>query len=528
MERAVPHRWLVLAVVLAATVPYLPTVDDYFTQDDFGVIQLLASKPWSTFPQWFTMPWMEHIWGYTPDEIRPFVAFTYQVTAIPGAARPELHHLFNILLHGANALLIMALARRAGGLPPGAAAAAGIVFAVLPVQAESVAWITGRVDSMPAFFYFATVLAYVRWRQGDGARWYAAALLLFFVALFSKQNTITMVATLATYDLLVLTRPRKPAWARLGLAWIPFAAMTIGYLGLRRWLFGATVRGGVASAAQLELAIEVIARHLLRTVFGDAGPVPAWQLAASLALVCLLAAFLWRRREFIGPAAWLGVGWWIVGALPVLVAGYESPRHVYLASAGWAFVAALAFAALQQAAGRAKPRLRVIPTLLMLALIGAYLVQLAQVVLRWGEWSRVSRAAVERVGAEAAAAPQGTLLLVGVPEGSWAWASPFVLKPPYAPADFTTRVFLVTPMRLDCCSPALWDATTRERLRAWAATERPSVVALHFAPSTGAVSRLTDTERTELRSVAMALDSTDSWQALDRAVTNLLERVVRR
>jgi hypothetical protein len=528
MPRPPSRGFLVLAVFVAACVPYLPTIDDYFTQDDFGVVQLLASKPWSTFPRWFTMPWMEGIWGYTPDEIRPFVAFTYQLTAIPGAARPELHHLFNILLHGANALLVMALARRAGGLPRGAAAAAALVFAVLPVQAESVAWITGRVDSMPAFFYFATVLAYVRWRRGDGAPWYGAALALFFVALFSKQNTITMVASLAAYDVLVLAPPRKPSWVRLPLAWIPFTAMTLGYLVLRRFLFGASVRGGVASPAQLALALDTIERHLLRTVFGGIGPLAAWQLAAAGALVCVLVAVLWRRRELLGPFACFGVGWWILGALPVIVAGYESPRHVYLASAGWAFVVGLAFAALQQAAERAAPRLRVVPNLLMIALLGGYLVQLGQVVLRWGEWARVSRTAVERVAAEAAAAPRGTLLLVSVPEGSWAWASPFVLRPPYAPADLTGRVHLVTPMRLDCCSPSLWDSTTRARLRAWRADGRAGVVALHVAPSTGAVSRVTDADRPELRSIAAAFGETDSWQALDRAVIGLMERVVRR
>ena len=80
-----------------------------------------------------------------------------------------------------------------------------LAFAVLPGQAESVAWVTGRVDSMPAFLYFATFLAYAQWRHHRRWRAYAAALALFFVALFSKQNTITMVATLAAYDLLVLT-----------------------------------------------------------------------------------------------------------------------------------------------------------------------------------------------------------------------------------------------------------------------------------------------------------------------------------
>ena len=49
-----------------------------------------------------------------------------------------------------------------------AAFAAGVVFAVLPMQTESVAWVTGRVDSMPAFFYLAAFLLYCRWRADGG------------------------------------------------------------------------------------------------------------------------------------------------------------------------------------------------------------------------------------------------------------------------------------------------------------------------------------------------------------------------
>ena len=92
------------------------------------------------------------------------------------------------------------------------AAAAGLVFVLLPVHTESVAWITGRVDSMPAFFYLASFLAYVRWRRGGSTahRLYALSLLLFFVALFTKQNTITMVGTLAAYDVLVFRRSWQP------------------------------------------------------------------------------------------------------------------------------------------------------------------------------------------------------------------------------------------------------------------------------------------------------------------------------
>ena len=167
---SIPRRWLFTAVALAASLPYLTTIPDYFVQDDFGVVMSLARQPWSMFPRWFTTTWLENVWGNTPDEIRPFVALTYQLTGKWSPHSPELHHIFNVALHAANAVLVMAIGRVAAGLSPVAAALAGIIFAVLPAQAESVAWITGRVDSMPAFFYLATFLTYIRWRQTGRGR----------------------------------------------------------------------------------------------------------------------------------------------------------------------------------------------------------------------------------------------------------------------------------------------------------------------------------------------------------------------
>jgi hypothetical protein len=528
--------WLALVVVLAACGPYLPTIDDYFTQDDFGVVQLLASKSWSTFPRWFTMPWMEHIWGYTPDEIRPFVAFTYQVTALPGAGRPELHHLVNILFHAANGLLVMALARLTLGVTLTAAAYAGVVFALLPVQAESVAWITGRVDSMPAFFYMATFAAYVRWRLSasptdTGARrgspaWYGFAVALFVVALFSKQNTITMVATLAVYDLFVLDRERRGSWISCMVAWLPFALMTAGYLGLRRALFGASVRGGIESREQLTTVGEMIERHLLRTVLGHTGSVATWEWLAVGVFVATLAIVLVRVPVLIRPAAALTVGWWAIGAAPVLVAGYESPRHVYLAAAGWAFL--LGLLSDQASPGRNRHALiRGAVGVLLAFAVTVYAVRLFGVVQTWGSWARASQIAVERVSAEASRVPDGTLLLVNVPRESWEWATPFVLRPPYSPTDLSARVNLITPFRLHCCGPEQWNTFTRERLAAWARGSAP-IVAIDVAPRTGAVSRTTDSERPELQTLVPLLAGTESWQSLDRAVVRLMEEVVRK
>jgi hypothetical protein len=128
-------RIATLVVVLAAVLPYLPSLGTYFIQDDFGVVWLLAQKPVLHFPQWFAGPWMEDIWGYVPDEVRPFPALSYQVAAWFGAGSPVPNHVMNITVHAANAVIVMWLARLAAGVGVPGAAFAGVVFAVMPIQA---------------------------------------------------------------------------------------------------------------------------------------------------------------------------------------------------------------------------------------------------------------------------------------------------------------------------------------------------------------------------------------------------------
>jgi hypothetical protein len=521
-------RWLILLVVAAACVPYLPTIDDYFLQDDFGVVQLLVKRPWSTFPAWFTMPWMEDIWAYTPDEIRPFVAFSYQLTGKLTPARPELHHIFNIAMHAANAVLMMVLARVALGLSGPAAAFTAMIFAVLPVQAESVAWITGRVDSMPTFFYLASLLAYVLWRRDGGRAPYAWSLALFFVALFSKQNTITMVATLAAYDLLVLDRARRGPLAACLLAWAPFAVLTAGFLLLRQVLFGSAVRGGVHGDAAVDAFLGMAARHLQHVTLGHKAGVQGWEIAAVAAVAGAVVVSAWRSAPFRRLFACFGLAWWAIGVLPTAVAGYESPRHVYLASAAWAFTLGLLLESARRVAVRSRPA-DWLSAAAAAAIVGLYVVRLVPVVNEWQTLAAIAEAGGRRVIQEARDAPPGTLLLVRLPKQSWEWSAPFAVGPPFAEPGLHDKVSLVTPQPLHCCGAVHWDTYTRTRLRTWLnAPERPPLIALHIADASGAVSRVTDADVPALRTLVRALLDIESPAGLDRTLTDLFEHLVRR
>ena len=189
--------------MLATLVTYLPALrgqfvwdDDYYVTnntllrnlDGLQRIWLDITSP-STYPlpQYYPMThttfWFEyHLWGMNPAG----------------------YHFDNVLLHIANALLIWLILRRLE--VPGAWAAAG-VFALHPLNVESVAWISERKNVLCGFFFFSSIYVYLRYCNvipkpagvreqftlpDDPLRVYGVALLLFFFALASKTIAGTM------------------------------------------------------------------------------------------------------------------------------------------------------------------------------------------------------------------------------------------------------------------------------------------------------------------------------------------------
>jgi hypothetical protein len=512
-----------LVICAAACTPYLSTIDDYFVRDDFGVVQLLASKPWSYFPTWFHTSWMDFIWGFTPDEVRPFPALSYQLTALGGASSPILHHAFNILMHALNGLLVAWIARAAAGVGSRAATAAGLVFVLLPVHTETVAWITGRVDSMPAFFYLASFAAYVRWRASESTahRYYLLSLVLFFVALFTKQNTITMVATLGAYDLLVRDRGRLDI-GRSVRAYVPFVALTAGYLWLRYLLFGQVAREGSLGADALASFGMLVERHLVHVVTGRSyeSPMLMWLLFAALSAGAATFA-RGRLRELLcfGPV------WWLIGVAPVAVAGYSSPRHVYLAAIAWALVLAIQLDALLAAVPPA--RTRRVTVVAAVIVLGFYGVLLERSVREWNVIAAVSRKAVGDAHAAALAAPAGGLVVLGAPARSWEWALPFAVRPPFAPSDPTGRVTIISPRALSCCAPQ-WFDETRSALRRWSSgPARDSVVALRWNEQTGDLYRAESPDKPELPVLFRSLLDVARPEDLDAIIRRILEELTR-
>jgi hypothetical protein len=418
----------------------------------------------------------EGIWGFPLDEMRPLFALTYKLDyLLYGTSEPG-YHLTNLLIHGACAGLVAAIAAGAGA-GGWTATLAGALFALLPVHAEPVSWITGKVDSLPTALYLAAFYFFLRFRRGGSAAAYGLSLVALAVGLFCKEILLTLPAVLVGYDVVAgphaLAPPRSPrAWARALAVYVPFALVALGYTVLRRLAVGSFGREnalGWGAIVRFTVEQDFRLRHLLvpfPRLLGDGPPDAASAVLAGVVLGGVIAAALLlhaARRRFaraIALVVFFGPVWYGVTVLPLLVT-YRAARHLYLPSAGVAV--ALALLALPTSdEGRTR---RSVPRLALAALLAVvYAILLVRQNDRWltaAALSRQSRAALALVASDL---PAGSTVVIDNLEGFrpggtvyfWRWSLPFALRPPFVAADLYAPLRVLEPPEVYCCPPSVW------------------------------------------------------------------------
>ncbi len=261
------------------------------------------------------------------------------------------HHLANLMLHAANAVLCFWFLYRATGAR-GRSWLAAALWAVHPLRVESVVWITERKDVLSGLFFFLALLAYLRYVRQPGFRHMAAVSAAMLAGLMSKATVIVLPALLLLLDYWPLRRAGLPwtrgasrRWLRLAGEKTPLfvLAAIFAVVNLHTHEGGA---GTVAWSARLALMAGNVWTYL-RLVFWPArlaffypeNDVVAWGPALA-ALAGTLAVLAWlasqgRRRP------WLLVGglWFGVALLPILrgirlgLAAYAD-RFTYLPAVG--------------------------------------------------------------------------------------------------------------------------------------------------------------------------------------------------
>lgn len=170
------------------------------------------SNPFSAFPLTASGFWLQHkLWGIHPWG----------------------YHTASLTLHILNSLLLFTFLRRL--VPSALAGITSLLFAIHPIQVESVAWIAEQKNLLSFFFFILTCHAFLDFDSKHQKKDYAKALVFFIAALFSKCITVCF----AVVPLLYGWWRRGSISKRDALHALPF--FLIGALGILMPLYNETV-----------------------------------------------------------------------------------------------------------------------------------------------------------------------------------------------------------------------------------------------------------------------------------------------
>lgn len=334
---------------------------------------------------------------------------------------PGRHHLVSVVLHAANAVLLLVWLRRATGSPWRSAFAA-TVFAVHPIHVESVAWVSERKDVLSTFFWLFAMIAWVDWVRSRGALRYAAVVAAFVLGLLAKPMVITLPFALLLVDAWPLGRLREggpggTAGRRAALRlvrekWPLFAIAAgagIATVVAQRGSAAATLEA-IPMGQRLANAVVSYGAYLRDTLWpanlaafyphpsvGGPGPslVAVSASAAVLAAVTVLAV-AWRKRFPFVLWGWL----WFLGTLVPVIGlvqvGLQShaDRYAYIPSIGLVVAVAWLVGATAQRsrAGRIAVGVGAVTAVLALS------VATSRQVLHWRSSEALWRHALEATG----------------------------------------------------------------------------------------------------------------------------------
>ena len=226
-NRIAPHLLAVACVWVAVLAGYANSMDNGFHFDDEHsltgnphISTLENATDFFTDPQLFSR-------NVGSQMYRPIVLLTYALDYAAGGLDARVFHRTNTLIHGAVATLIYP-AMLGFGAAVGAAWAAALLFAVHPLGAEPVNYISSRSESLAALFLLCSFVLHTRGRS----RWVTAlAVFCFGAALMCKASAIALLPLLLVYA----WHQRRPLAEQVQQLW-PFFVVGCGYLLVTRAL----------------------------------------------------------------------------------------------------------------------------------------------------------------------------------------------------------------------------------------------------------------------------------------------------
>ena len=398
------EQWIAPLLFLASLALYATTILNGFVYDD--ELQILANpyvKSWRYLPQIFNTT----VWSFIgaageSNYYRPLMTLTYLLLWKAFGDLPFGYHLFNILLNALVVVVVYLTGKELfKSIPVGAVAAA--LFALHPIDTEPVNWIACIPELEATLFFLLAFLLYIRQRN---LTWKTqlGIIALYLAAMMAKEPALLLAPLLVCYEHFVREDHEQSSFHQKLSRYAPTCLVGLGYLILRRLLFGnlapvlqhpdVGLREGAYSAFALVnnyahllfWPMRLSAFHTFHASarMADLGVMPG--LAIVLACLLSLALFYKRRPQFAFCVLWIGLTLGPVLNVRWMAANVLTERYLYLPSVAFCWLVGWVGVALWNAWPR-EPRLSAAWRALLALACLAIAYQFAGTILRRnGEW----------------------------------------------------------------------------------------------------------------------------------------------
>ena len=339
------------AIILISTIAlYLPTVHHPFANlDDMGYVyenpHVQDGLTWGTI-KWAARTFERNNW-------HPLTWLSHALDSQLFGIDPAGHHATNIAFHAINAVVLFWVMLLATGFV-GRSFVVAMLFAVHPINVESVAWIAERKTLLSTLFFLLALGAYTWYARRPSDARYLTVALLFAAGLMAKPQVITLPFVLLLWDYWPLERlafrpspiafrrkscPSSPGeegianreeqpsseqrflWLVIekaplfalcaASAWITLRVQRVGRPDA--WHFSLPVRIANALVAYVRYLGKALWPSRLAVLYLHPGnSLPVWQVVSAAAVLIAITALVVIGRRY----RYLPVGWfWFLGTL---------------------------------------------------------------------------------------------------------------------------------------------------------------------------------------------------------------------
>ncbi len=346
---------LCLLLVAATLAFYNPIIHNQFI--DFDDSSYIAKNSWVQGGlTWDTVKWS--FTTFREGNWHPVTWLSHALDCQTFHLNPAGHHYTNLLLHATNAVLLFLLLRKATGLT-WPCLIVGALFALHPVNVESVAWAAERKNVLSMLFFLLALHAYDRYARTGGPYLYLSVNIFFILGLMAKPQIVTLPFVLLLWDYWPLQRIgagstggglpapstqrsfRYLVWEKLPLFILAAADSVVTMLAQRAGNAVRTVTE-VSLSARLENVFVSYVRYIGKALWPSrlaamyprpGNSLPAWQVVGAAVLLLLISALVlrWRDRRYL-PVGWFWFLGTLVPMIGIITVGEQTmaDRYAYL------------------------------------------------------------------------------------------------------------------------------------------------------------------------------------------------------